>query len=365
MKTISLDKPLETGSVREGLKTRTVFVDTSVFEKELFDWKGRTLSSLMALAKKRQILLLTTDITQREISDRISSRLSEAAGAATKARSQLAILKPALGKKSPVLEFKSEELAAKMISGQKRFFKASKAKTIDAYSDAQEIFDDYFNRKKPFGDGKKKSEFPDAFIIRGIRKYCSATGETVYVVSRDEDMLSACGERLIAEPDLDALISRFNLADPTADLSQVEGLVRSRSAQIVKFVEREFPGLGSLLVDQDGDVEDVVVTGVEIEDVFVLEKKPSSLVLEIVVEVEFTAELTYWDPDTASYDEGDVMYLNRVEESVVREQTVRLSAVGRFDRTKREPSITLQKLQIEEPLDVEVSSNRSDPTYFK
>ncbi len=365
MRRISLDEPPETAIGKQELKTRIVFVDTGVFEKELFDWKGTTLSSLMSLAKKRQILLTTTEITQREISDRIRSRLNEAAGAATKVRSQLAILKAAPGKRNTALEFKSEELAAKIISGQKRFFKGSRAKMIAVYSDAEAIFDDYFNRKKPFGDGKKKNEFPDAFVIHGLRKYCSATGGSMYVVSLDGDMLSACGDKLIAEPDLDALISRFNLVDPTAELSRLPELVDSRRDQISKFVERRFPELGFWLDDQDGDVEDVVVAGVEIEDVLVLEKKVSSLVLEIIVNVGFTAELTFWDPDTASYDEGDIMYLDQVAESVEREETVRLSAICRFDRTKHEPSVTLEKLKIEEPLDVTVSSNRSDPTYLK
>ena len=365
MKPILLGEKPETGTNKRSLKTRTVFVDTSVFEKELFEWKGRTLSSLMSLAKSKQVLLVTTDITQREISSRIRSRLSEAAIAAPKARSQLAILKAANRNWNSVFEFDSEEVAAKMLSGQERYFSRSRAEVIDAYSDAQGIFDDYFNRRKPFGDGKKKSEFPDAFVIHGLRKYCTATDRNMYVVSLDQDMLSACGDKLIGEPDLDALINRFNLADPTADLSRLQELVESRTDKISKFVEREFPGLGFLLDDQDGDVEDVVVTDVEINDVLVLEKKRSSLVLEIIVNVKFAAELNYWDADTATYDEGDILYKDKVEESVEREETVRLSAICRFDPRKRQQSVILEKFQIEEPLDVEISSNRSDPTYFK
>ena len=145
-------------------------MDTSIFEGA-FEWKGRTLSSLMSLAKSKQVLLVTTDITQREISSRIRSRLSEAAIAAPKARSQLAILKAANRNWNSVFEFDSEEVVAKMLSGQERYFSGSRAEVIDAYSDAQGIFDDYFNRRKPFGDGKKKSEFPDAFVIYGLRKY--------------------------------------------------------------------------------------------------------------------------------------------------------------------------------------------------
>ena len=55
-------------------------------------------------------------------------------------------------------------------------------------------------------------------------------------------MLSACGDKLIGEPDLDTLINRFNLADPTADLSRLQELVESRTDKISKFVERSSLG---------------------------------------------------------------------------------------------------------------------------
>lgn len=40
--------------------------------------------------------------------------------------------------------------------------------------DAKEIFSDYFNALPPFSPtGNKKAEFPDAFILKGVKVYCA------------------------------------------------------------------------------------------------------------------------------------------------------------------------------------------------
>ena len=57
------------------------------------------------------------------------------------------------------------------------------------YVSAQEVFYDYFNSAPPFSvTGNKKSEFPDAFILKGITEYCkNNANSTVLVISNDTD----------------------------------------------------------------------------------------------------------------------------------------------------------------------------------
>ena len=45
------------------------------------------------------------------------------------------------------------------------------------------VFDKYFGKRPPFGGGKKKTEFPDAFTIEAIEAWCKENDERIYVVS--------------------------------------------------------------------------------------------------------------------------------------------------------------------------------------
>ena len=62
--------------------------------------------------------------------------------------------------------------------------------------DINSVLSDYFGAKPPFEEsesGKKKSEFPDAFIAQQIRNRFGET-ETVIIVSNDKGFIRACQE---------------------------------------------------------------------------------------------------------------------------------------------------------------------------
>lgn len=57
---------------------------------------------------------------------------------------------------------------------------------------AEEIFEKYFNSAPPFSEsGKKKSEFPDAFIIQSVLNYVYKYDKNILVVSSDDDWKKA------------------------------------------------------------------------------------------------------------------------------------------------------------------------------
>ena len=74
-------------------------------------------------------------------------------------------------------------------------FKEAKAEILLAMKvDAATVFQKYFQKKPPFGPGKKKEEFPDAFVLTSIEDWCSWKNQKIYVVSTDGDMQSGCGD---------------------------------------------------------------------------------------------------------------------------------------------------------------------------
>src|SRR4051794_2083430 len=63
------------------LETEYVFVDTEAYVREKFDWTSKPLSRIEELAKKRQIQVLTTSITKREVKSKITEALEHARSA--------------------------------------------------------------------------------------------------------------------------------------------------------------------------------------------------------------------------------------------------------------------------------------------
>jgi hypothetical protein len=62
------------------LETEYVFVDTEAYVRERFDWGSKSFSRIEDLAQKRQIQILTTSITKREVRNKISGAVREVVG---------------------------------------------------------------------------------------------------------------------------------------------------------------------------------------------------------------------------------------------------------------------------------------------
>lgn len=68
----------------------------------------------------------------------------------------------------------------------------------------------YFDKKPPFGDGKKKSEFPDAISILSLKSYLE-DDEKIYVISEDKDLKEYCAvdPTFISVETLDKLLNIY------------------------------------------------------------------------------------------------------------------------------------------------------------
>lgn len=89
----------------------------------------------------------------------------------------------------------TSKLQADLMKALRAEFKEAKAEILLAMKvDAATVFQKYFQKKPPFGPGKKKEEFPDAFVLTSIEDLCSWKNQKIYVVSTDGDMQSGCGD---------------------------------------------------------------------------------------------------------------------------------------------------------------------------
>jgi hypothetical protein len=80
---------------------------------------------------------------------------------------------------------------------------------VRAKPDLDAVMADYSAGRPPFGPGKKKHEFPDAFVVSSLRRLCKDYGQRVYVVSNDHDLKACCSPEgpLITTKSLNEVLS--------------------------------------------------------------------------------------------------------------------------------------------------------------
>jgi hypothetical protein len=154
--------------------------------------------------------------------------------------------------------------------------------------------------KPPFAAGaKRKSEFPDALVSEA----CT-----------EDDRLHF--KELPAY--LDAVAS-----EDTTLAAFIPGDDPAPRAPSVRIREKQFGQLGFYLDDQDGEVDEFDLTGVDFyEDIEIISLTHNRAQVEIPSAVNFTAHVTYADPGTGMWDGEDkvLMFQEQRDQSLDREE---------------------------------------------
>ena len=91
------------------------------------------------------------------------------------------------------------------------FMTACSTEVVEADQiDAEDLLSLYFDKRPPFGEGKKKSEFPDAISILSLKSHLQ-NDEKIYIVSDDGDLKALCAEEpnFISVESLDKLLDIY------------------------------------------------------------------------------------------------------------------------------------------------------------
>lgn len=171
-----------------------VFLDTSVLAGQQYNFTSTALATFLPVAKNIGLKLLLPDPTEREIIRQIHDRSQEALKALEDARRRAPFL--AKWKHFPTRPTDSEydwEVRNVALSEWREFLAQFEVIKLD-YSniDLKEIMRWYDSVTPPFGQGKKRKEFPDAFAVAIIEAYATKHDAFVAVVSEDLDFKLAC-----------------------------------------------------------------------------------------------------------------------------------------------------------------------------
>lgn len=181
-----------------------VLIDTSAYQNRQCDFAGITsamIPTFLRLLESNYIPVLSHPILDNEIRNHIKeSNIIKRSRDLRKSVKKCKELLASLG-------FIPEEILCKTDTDniEKIFIDAyenfSRNFVELPYVDAQSVFEDYFNTKAPFSAmGTKKSEFPDAFILKGLLDFCEKNPESkVLVVSGDSDWQKTLSENMQIE----------------------------------------------------------------------------------------------------------------------------------------------------------------------
>ena len=290
------------------METRNIFIDSCIFIRENYHFRGQNFGHLILLAKSHQAKVFVTDITVREVEAHIETDISNAIQASKKFQRDARVLRNMNG--SPFEEFFQEICEAESSKILKRQFSTFLDQVLATELDTSEasikkVFEKYFLKESPFGDGKNKNEFPDAFAIVTIETWCKTNSERIYVVTTDSGMIEYCETSDCLIP-LTKLPEFFNII---ASHNKATGFLRQllcdNRRKIEEAIAECFCEQGFWIDDQEGDVEDVRVDDLTWSNMLVLELNPDTAVVHVDVKTNFSADLTYDDMETAVYDSED------------------------------------------------------------
>jgi hypothetical protein len=174
-----------------------VFLDTTVYAGQAYNFDSTVLTTFVAAAKRRGSKLLLPDPTDREVRRHIREKSNEALAALNEARRSAPFLKKwAHFPKKAFPAIASWEVSQIAQGEWSAFLKQLPVEKLgyDGINVAK-VMTWYDEIKPPFGQGKKRKEFPDAFAIAILDKFAADHSCAIAVVSDDQDIKLACDSR--------------------------------------------------------------------------------------------------------------------------------------------------------------------------
>lgn len=355
-----LDVSEEARPAKLRLKTRNVFLDTSVLMNENYGLKSTAFKSLISLCRMGKVCLKLTDVTLRELEAHVEKGLAAANEALETKTRDTKILRNFDGSGFEALfrPLDEDRLRTELMSLLQAEFKSANAEVISAAKiSALSVFEKYFHKQPPFGSSKKKAEFPDAFVLAAIDDWCGQKKQKLYVVSSDGDMHLACSDNgplfhLKSIGEFVDLVLR-NEDDETEFLAQ---FFVDNPKRIIEAVRAEFEDHTIYLRDEDGSGE-ASVSDVSLGSAAVVMMAEGEVGLELDVTISFSANVSYADPNAISYDseEHETYVWNYEQADLNRTETIPAEITIEYEpNDKIEYQVTAVKLNNGDPVRIYV-----------
>lgn len=297
------------------LESTHIFLDSSVVIREGF-LSSRKIEQLISHGRDGLVSLHMVDVSENEVLSHILDKVIDVHGKFDSAfrsiRSARVILKHSQqlsDKFEAIEEFSLSGIREEIAEGLRERINSSGISVHKVAHDVVDtVFESYFTKRKPFGEKRKKSEFPDAFILETIAKFCRESNTKVYILSKDGDILESSYDCIIPISDTNSLlglIDRKKKGESEAD-SVIRDLFESDTEQVKNVIKSElaYP-LTKLVVNAYS--RDKAYTGTDIylaEDIDIdIQKVHPGNVQEDKMEVYADIEATFTIPSKSHVDQ--------------------------------------------------------------
>lgn len=325
------------------LETRNVFLDTKVYFRSGFNLHKKSLTRLRDLCRKGFLNLYITDIVKSECRAHLRDAIAGALNELKRFQRQGVVLQRVESSTlSPLFQPLSEDEIQQQAWQQfQNYLSACNATEISCKNvDPCAVFDLYFSRSAPFGTGKKKSEFPDAFSFRALSQ--AVGDEKCYLITGDKDAKGIEEENLFFVDELDKFLDLYTRAESRADLLALS--LKSAKQQLAKDIKDSLEDFGAYSdLEPEAEVVEFTVNKVTILDILIVNIGDTAADISVYTEIEYTATLTEPDYDTATYDREDDFYIFHNDPHVYSGTETDTEKVGvTVDFTETEDSIEIE-----------------------
>ncbi len=194
--------------------TKHIFLDTNIYEENNF-FQSSNIQSLFYYAKIKVINLYMTEISKRELIERMRKRLVDVKENHNKLIKL--INKTRILKNLPIYEnidksiLTVDESITELIRKLGRIIESSNITIIPSDGiNIDEVFNLYYNHKPPFSKKEnKKYEFPDAFIIKTIDFWCKKNKKKIIFLTKDQDYIGYKSRRILFRQNLSDLLEEI------------------------------------------------------------------------------------------------------------------------------------------------------------
>jgi len=297
------------------METRNVFLDSTEFIGNSFNFKSKKLLGLLEKSRNGSVDIYTTDVVQRELIHRISVHaqegLSEIRSFVEAKRLRTVKHLPPIKKIASVT---LDELVSLSINEMEEYFRQANITVIPTKEvKSGDVLELYFDRKPPFGEGKKKSEFPDAITLVALKAWCEENSQSIYVVSNDNDVKSALAlyEAFVEVQDLAAFLEIVTEQEQE-ELEDFIGTFKERfEKEIESDIKRVMAEHELYEIDYDISAEfnDFRVNSVDLHSLYVIDADRNRLTVDVKATAGYSARVEHHDYDTAAYDKEDSEYI--------------------------------------------------------
>ena len=294
-----------------------VLIDTVAYHNRQCDFAGITsamIPTFIRLLESNHIPILSHPILDNEIrkhikESQIIERTRNLSEAVKKSKGVLKTI--GFSPEDIIDKAKPEKIESYLMEAYEEF---NKNFLMLPYVDAQEIFEDYFNTKPPFSAaGNKKAEFPDAFVIKGLMRYCKSNPDArILVISNDTDWY----DTLSLQPNInivktlkEALAFLWQqLGDKTEFVSHIwSSMIPSIMVEIASVAEREAFSVDGIYEPEDIAISKIRATSM-IGNMTPLEITEDSVLVHATASLAVDGVVEYLDENRSLWDKEDQCY---------------------------------------------------------